>query len=156
MHSPRQSCYPSCRRLGSPWVVPSGASSPVLPRQTQNSSWRFQPRLCALAPRGVRGRLLAALWLDARGEAQRLPGALGELGGQRGQNGPVTSRPWTIPDAPCPAGSRCLQRHRALPQRAADPRPGAGAHVHAMGPVNRPRPGLHPRARCPELLCHGP
>lgn len=31
MHSPRESCYPSCRRLGSPWVVLSGASSRSCP-----------------------------------------------------------------------------------------------------------------------------
>lgn len=71
--------------------------------------------------------------------------------GPRSGRGPAEAR---APDSPRPAGSRRLERHRALPHGEPDPGPGALAHVHAVGPAARPRPRLHPRASRPCLLPH--
>lgn len=71
---------------------------PVLALQTQPHAGGLQPRLRALAAGGVRGRLLAALRLDARGQALRLPGAPGEHR-PAGAGGPAARVPQAAPDA---------------------------------------------------------
>lgn len=79
------------------------------------------------------------------------PVPLVSTGRQRGR-GWAQRRAQAAPDAPCPAGARRLQRHRALPHGTAHPRPGALAAVHAVGPADRPRPRLEPRSGRPGVF----
>ena len=69
--------------------------------QAQPHSGGFQPPLCTLAAGGVRGWLLAALRLDAPGQAQRLPSSPGESQPGGGRAARPRQRPLTpgVPQA---------------------------------------------------------